>query len=890
MATTSEQHVQTPDRPQQHRRNKSSKFLMSLVSSKSRPVSPDMTHESFSNAVHHGARTQKIPVLPPDHPHNATSRVLGERQSNAQPAPSSPSKGTSRYGSRSPTKTDSSRMKKSKSSTSISAMFGKMNRSSRDLSYAPKAQAQPHGKENTTPPDSATEPVDTPIWAQFASPDPKRSEDSQPTRSVQDEIDRYTPQDYSPGKQRNFNGTTTIRQEPSLRPAAKQRPHSTIIVPTDGFMGALSRKVSSARSSMEAKRSEDSARRISREEMRNYAGERPPLAHRHSERTERHVSGSSTEQAPVKEKLNIIKRGARVMAAVAALQGNAKGTTSKEEVVLDPKTVDREFEAVLASRNVPEPMRERMRTLTLRVKADFVRQDQGASKTADGTPAGTPMNAGTQNEAEQSQQAEDDSKSTKRSRARSRTFTFSKGDKRGGDSSPSKKARSKSNRRPVAIDIPKGQSTTDLTTPTTPTGASWGRRGHATPAVGEYISYLKKNQDPKKVEVGRLHKLRILLRNETVAWVDGFVSQGGMAEVVSLLHRLMNIEWREEHEDQLLHEGLLCLKGLCTTERALAELDMVADELFPALLGMLFDEEKKGPAEYTTRTIIVNILCKCILFPLTLLGCQLTIYTVTYLSAPMSDSHTKLEQRARKILTYLAEPTKPDTDRPVAFVLGMHVPRPYKLWNQEVSNVTKEVFWIFLHHLNVVPLPKKSDGTGTPTSEHESFMERPLDATTTYTQRHFPGLRPPVPAAPYIGGVEWDATTYMAAHLDLLNGLVASLPSAAARNLLRDELQSSGFEKTMGCTMRTCKEKFYSGVHDGLRAWVAAATEDGWETRFVREGPLMEEQAARARSSSPNKKKEAPPQLGAIGGIEAMPKLELNVGGKADDDDDGWLG
>jgi hypothetical protein len=270
-------------------------------------------------------------------------------------------------------------------------------------------------------------------------------------------------------------------------------------------------------------------------------------------------------------------------------------------------------------------MRERMRTLTLRVKADFVRQDQGASKTADGTPAGTPMTAGTCDEAEQSQQAEDDSKSTKRSRARSRTFTFSKGDKRAGDSSPSKKARSKSNRRPVAIDIPKGQSTTDLTTPTTPTGASWGRRGHATPAVGEYISYLKKNQDPKKVEVGRLHKLRILLRNETVAWVDGFVSQGGMAEVVSLLHRLMNIEWREEHEDQLLHEGLLCLKGLCTTERALVELDMVADELFPALLGMLFDEEKKGPAEYTTRTIIVNILCKCILFPLTLLDCQLTL-------------------------------------------------------------------------------------------------------------------------------------------------------------------------------------------------------------------------------------------------------------------------
>lgn len=511
-------------------------------------------------------------------------------------------------------------MKRTKSSTSISAIFGKMNRSSRDLSYAPQQQSQPHGKENTTPPDSATEPVDTPIWAQFASPEknkPRPSEDNRPTRSVQDEIDRYTPQDYSPGKQRNFNGTTAARQ-PSLRPAAKQRPHSTIIAPTDGIMGALSRKVSSARSSMEQRRSEDSARRISKDELRAPV-DRPKLVHRHSERSDRtadyfdrKVSGSSTEQAPAKEKLNIMKRGARVMAAVAALQGTAKGTVAKEEAALDPKVVDREFEAVLASRNVPEPMRERMRTLTLRVKADFVRQDQGASKTADGTAASTPLSATPSNEGDQRQQVEDDSKSTKRSRARSRTFTFSKGDKRSGDTSPSKKARSRSKGRPTAINIPSGQSTTDLNTPTTPTGASWGRRGHATPAVGEYISYLRKTQDPKKVEVGRLHKLRILLRNETVAWVDGFVTQGGMAEVVSLLHRLMKVEWREEHEDQLLHEGLLCLKGLCTTERALAELDMVADELFPALLGMLFDEEKKGPAEYTTRTIIINILCKCI--------------------------------------------------------------------------------------------------------------------------------------------------------------------------------------------------------------------------------------------------------------------------------------
>lgn len=220
----------------------------------------------------------------------------------------------------------------------------------------------------------------------------------------------------------------------------------------------------------------------------------------------------------------------------------------------------------------------------------------------------------------------------------------------------------------------------------------------------------------------------------------------------------------------------------------------------------------------------------------------------------------------------------------------MRIPRPYKLWCREVSNVTKEVFWIFLHHLNVVPLPK-------PSSSHSNTAvddtERTKALQSTYTRRHFPGARPPVPAAPYIGGVEWDATTYMAAHLDLLNGLIASLPTQEARCVLRQELQASGFEKTMGTVLRTCKEKFYSGVHDGLRAWVAAAAEDGWETRPVREGPTedeVKEQAMRARSASPKKnrkKDDEPPKLEA-------PKLDLgldlsNMNSKSNDDD-GWLG
>ena len=60
----------------------------------------------------------------------------------------------------------------------------------------------------------------------------------------------------------------------------------------------------------------------------------------------------------------------------------------------------------------------------------------------------------------------------------------------------------------------------------------------------DFVSYLRKIQKPELVEVGRLHKLRIILRNETVAWIEGFIGQGGMEEIVGLLHRTMEIEWR----------------------------------------------------------------------------------------------------------------------------------------------------------------------------------------------------------------------------------------------------------------------------------------------------------------------------------------------------------
>jgi hypothetical protein len=60
----------------------------------------------------------------------------------------------------------------------------------------------------------------------------------------------------------------------------------------------------------------------------------------------------------------------------------------------------------------------------------------------------------------------------------------------------------------------------------------------------DFVAYLRKVQKPELVEVGKLHKLRLLLRNETVAWAEEFIREGGMKEIVDLLHRIMDVEWR----------------------------------------------------------------------------------------------------------------------------------------------------------------------------------------------------------------------------------------------------------------------------------------------------------------------------------------------------------
>ncbi|KAK2777801.1 hypothetical protein FQN52_002974 [Onygenales sp. PD_12] len=797
----------------------------------------------------HRSQNMASSMLPPDHPHAQMQSPLSEISHNRD-TPNTP-----RHSRKSPEaiagvglhkKTKSSvslrslmkditspkapapeisvrekKPKKTKSSTSLSAIFKRSQRGRKD-----DTSGKEKDKENIGPPNPSRAEY-SPIWSQFATQPQQDQYGSrylpQRGRTLDEEMSLYTPRGYSPSKQRNFHG----HHMPTLtkRPDTKPRPKSDYLSSSSSSIKEMIASVQRSSYHKDDQKSKGDGRIINN--MR-----RP----------------SPTEQDLEKRRSSIGKRGSRVLAAISAFNTKDKVVQQQQpSKQVDPKEIEREFEELLDSRNIPHNMRDKMRSMDTNIKADFIRKhhldicsstSSNSSQERDGGHASADDGKGSD-------------KKGGRSHSRPRPFSISK-----GDSSPKKQAHEGTNfhKRPKSVDMSRPGSSKGIPGSGSMTGLASQATPDHTADPTDFVHYLREVQKPEIVEVGKLHKLRILLRNETVAWVDAFISHGGMDEIIELLYRILRVEWREDHEDALLHETLLCLKALCTTSLALRHLSSVEAVLFPTLLHMLFDEEKKGPSEFTTRGIVLSLL-------------------FTHLSSATPEN---MLPRAKTILSYMRDPTPPEAAQPLNFIANIYQSRPYRVWCKEVSNVTKEVFWIFLHHLNVIPVAKTTP-------------EALVDAEP-FVKRHFPPPRPPVPAAPYVGGVEWDATNYIANHLDLINGLLAAMPTAEERNALRNDLRASGFEKVMGASLRTCKEKFYSSVHDSLRLWVAAAAEDGWEYQYVREGPPRADGTPRSPiKTGPGSPKKRPGMVS-----EEPPKLDLagsldHKSSSANEDDGGWL-
>lgn len=684
--------------------------------------------------------------------------------------------------------------KKSKSSTNLATLLKRKSKTNlRD--------ALPKGQENISPPTSATgNAVKLPIWAQFAT-QPLEDEKGRlqyPTgrnRTVKEEIELYTPKEAGQYRSSQHN---SYNESPALVERLPQRPY------------------------LEHRSSRSSIYKEDLNCVSDIRADHKPV--QHSDLTE--LRAPSESRSPHHRQPSEVngKRSSRVMTAMETLTFKsrqqavpARSRPVKEPRALEENDINSALELLLDARNIAPNMRNQMRGLDISMKLKLIENQRGGSGSA--TTSDIPTTTHDQKKDKDQNRAriqnEEDASEPKpaRPRPRSRAFTLTKRD---DSASPTKKqkgedsTRSRSKPRPKSVEVSsmRPDSSRSLLSSTS-IGSLFSSKPDTAAVPADFIHYLREVEKPELIEIGKMHKLRILLRNESIEWTDTFVKRGGMDEVVNLLYRIIQVEWREEHEDTLLHETLLCLKGLCTTSLALRRLAEIEATLFPKLLAMLFDEEKKGPSEFSTRSIIIALL-------------------FAHLSASLHIDGATLASRARTIFSYLRDPAPEEAKKPFDFIEQMHLNRPYRVWCKEVVNVTKEVFWIFLHHLNVISLANQNAST----MEQDNSNDTP----TSYTTLHFPAPRPPHPAAPYVGGVEWEATSYLAVHLDLLNGLLASLPTQSERNSIREEMRASGWEKVMGCTMRTCKEKFYGGVHEGLKVWARAAAQDGWEVEGVRCG------------------------------------------------------
>lgn len=195
-----------------------------------------------------------------------------------------------------------------------------------------------------------------------------------------------------------------------------------------------------------------------------------------------------------------------------------------------------------------------MRKLDPTIKADFIRHSSEEDpKAVEQTPnRGSVWNTlkrGRARSTARKDGPDQDSSSSPSKRDRSRGRTVAVNDTQG--SSPTKQGRS--NSRPRSLFSLKNLSSTSVNK-TGLDGTSESKEGPLSPRSGDnidpfrkpadFVDYLRNTPKIENVEVGKLHKLRLLLRNESVSWVDTFVIKDGMKQLISLLHTLKAIEWR----------------------------------------------------------------------------------------------------------------------------------------------------------------------------------------------------------------------------------------------------------------------------------------------------------------------------------------------------------
>ena len=364
-----------PEQVHAHKRTTSS-VLKSIIPRNQQTKKPTT---ALSTDLNTGMKESYNPIdfgsqqmLPPDHPH--MRQHLGENSGNRSHAgvsrkPSDTSKDTSgafmesqktmrstssklgeakektKFSKKKSEKQEDKPMKKSKSSTSLSALLSRP-RSSKGIRV--EDADRKNDKENQTPPNSAGM-APPPIWAQFATQGlPGASKSTQiPLNDridVRKEEPPYSPQAYSSSKPRDFFDY----QQPTLsrRSATRPRPKSECL--SSPAAGTESETVKDIREPMldrdQAGMAYDTSQAANNGITHDASSTRDANSGQKPSMARRKINSESGN--PVS---NTAKRGSRVMAAVAALNGKSREPVHEplQCCELDANAIETAFESLL---------------------------------------------------------------------------------------------------------------------------------------------------------------------------------------------------------------------------------------------------------------------------------------------------------------------------------------------------------------------------------------------------------------------------------------------------------------------------------------------------------------------------------------------------------------
>ncbi|KAF9509681.1 hypothetical protein BS47DRAFT_1411651 [Hydnum rufescens UP504] len=351
---------------------------------------------------------------------------------------------------------------------------------------------------------------------------------------------------------------------------------------------------------------------------------------------------------------------------------------------------------------------------------------------------------------------------------------------------------------------------------------------------------LLKSTGSTDLPVEKVKKLRLMLRNESAGWSELFIREEDILPSWRVLRIFCNSNggWEEQRDDKILHELLRCFKALSTSSIGCFALRTSCPTPFNELVALLYSDKK--PGDLCSRQLIVDLLQ--ILFELypsptspghpnpntnhsshrgtwkdfgtdqahkPAIGSVTT--SIPQPTFPLPDTHSSIFSLIRSLLLTTAPPPAEQPGVPIqphSFIQQLHVPRIYKTYLQELSDVCRDYFWIFCHPQNSIWSLADTD---------EAKVEKP----------RAPGGM--------TGGVEYEAVGYMISHLRLINSAAKAarelkLPPSdeLSAHKLHSDLFASGFERIL-VTVRKASTAYYPVLHLEVARYVSLAMEARYE-------------------------------------------------------------